>query len=228
MSIPVLSVRDKEGNLIAIPAIKGDKGDKGDSYTLTEADKEEIADMAKPPIDQAYNPESENPQSGIAVAEALAGFSGGSSGTWEKIVDITTTEEVNGIIATVEEFPKIAKCKEFMIRVIFQKHNGTTALQLGSSRLYLNEVLSYQINNTNVSYAAISELKAHIQFIDTLVHTIATEGLTGQAALTGGVKMLVGPRFVTEEVNEIKYLLSITTNMLPIGTQFVVYGKVEG
>ena len=40
MSTPVLSVRDKEGNIIPIPAIKGDKGD---SYTLTEADKEEIA-----------------------------------------------------------------------------------------------------------------------------------------------------------------------------------------
>ena len=49
MSIPVFSVRDKDGNIIPIPAIKGDKGDP---YVLTEADKEEIvseieSDMAE-------------------------------------------------------------------------------------------------------------------------------------------------------------------------------------
>lgn len=45
MGIPVLSVRDNEGNIIPMPAIKGDKGDKGDSYNLTDVDKQEIADM---------------------------------------------------------------------------------------------------------------------------------------------------------------------------------------
>lgn len=82
MSISILRVKDAEGNIIEIPAIKGDKGD---AYILTEADKEEISNMAKPDVDQTYNPESENAQSGKAVAEAV-------TEKWEKIVDTTLTD----------------------------------------------------------------------------------------------------------------------------------------
>jgi hypothetical protein len=39
MNIPVLTVRDENGNVIEIPALKGD------SYRLTSADKQEIADI---------------------------------------------------------------------------------------------------------------------------------------------------------------------------------------
>jgi DNA-binding NarL/FixJ family response regulator len=39
MNIPILTVRDENGNIIEIPAIKGD------SYVLTEADKQEIAEI---------------------------------------------------------------------------------------------------------------------------------------------------------------------------------------
>ena len=51
MNIPILTVRDADGNIIKIPAIKGDKGDrgiqgeKGDSYILTDADKQQIANV---------------------------------------------------------------------------------------------------------------------------------------------------------------------------------------
>lgn len=48
------------------------KGDNGNDYILTEADKEEISNMAKPPIDQTYTPESTNAQSGKAVSEAVS------------------------------------------------------------------------------------------------------------------------------------------------------------
>ena len=44
----------------------------GSGYKLTEADKAEIAEMAKPVIDQTYNPKSKNAQSGKAVSEAIA------------------------------------------------------------------------------------------------------------------------------------------------------------
>lgn len=50
---------------------KGDKGEAGSDYILTEADKSEIAEMAKPDTDKKYNPVSENAQSGKAVAEAV-------------------------------------------------------------------------------------------------------------------------------------------------------------
>lgn len=40
----VLKIRDEKGNIVEIPALKGDKGD---SYILTQADKSEIADIVK-------------------------------------------------------------------------------------------------------------------------------------------------------------------------------------
>lgn len=51
--------------------IQGIQGESGKNYVLTDKDKTEIADMVDIEVDQTYNPESENAQSGIAVAEAL-------------------------------------------------------------------------------------------------------------------------------------------------------------
>lgn len=42
----ILKIRDENGNVVEVPALKGnkgDKGDKGDGYILTDADKSEIA-----------------------------------------------------------------------------------------------------------------------------------------------------------------------------------------
>jgi hypothetical protein len=44
-NIPVFTARDKDGNIIEIPALKGD------SYVLTNADKQEIAEMAGANVD---------------------------------------------------------------------------------------------------------------------------------------------------------------------------------
>lgn len=44
----ILKIKNKDGEWVDIPAIKGEKGDKGepgDPYTLTPADKQEIADL---------------------------------------------------------------------------------------------------------------------------------------------------------------------------------------
>lgn len=48
--IPVLRVRDNEGNVIEIPAIKGEPGK---DYVLTETDKAEIAQQAAGLVDTA-------------------------------------------------------------------------------------------------------------------------------------------------------------------------------
>lgn len=111
MSIPVLTVRDNEGNIIEIPAIKGDKGD---SYILTETDKQEIANIAKPEIDQTYNPESKNPQSGKAVAEALEPF----NRQYELIETIELTEEgVTTITRNTEPNGKAYSFKDIFIKI---------------------------------------------------------------------------------------------------------------
>ena len=50
--MPILKIKDKDGNWIPVKAIKGEKG--ADAVT-----------------DQVYNPTSENAQSGIAIASVL-------------------------------------------------------------------------------------------------------------------------------------------------------------
>ena len=44
----ILKIRDENGNVVEVPALKGnkgDKGDKGDDYILTDMDKSEIAGL---------------------------------------------------------------------------------------------------------------------------------------------------------------------------------------
>lgn len=40
----ILKIRDSNGNVQEILAIKGEKGEKGQDYVLTDADKQEIAE----------------------------------------------------------------------------------------------------------------------------------------------------------------------------------------
>lgn len=67
----ILKIKDQEGNIIDIPAIRGDDGytpQKGVDYFTDE----DIAGLNIPSVDQTYTPNSENAQSGKAVAEAVA------------------------------------------------------------------------------------------------------------------------------------------------------------
>lgn len=62
---------------IRLGTFKGDKGDKGDPFVYTDFTEEQLAGLKGEKgdsviIDQRYDPESENPQSGKAVAEAVA------------------------------------------------------------------------------------------------------------------------------------------------------------
>lgn len=46
MGKPIMKVwDDTQQKYVSVPAVKGDKGDKGDTYTLTAADKQEIAEL---------------------------------------------------------------------------------------------------------------------------------------------------------------------------------------
>ena len=62
---------------IRLGTFKGDKGDKGDPFVYTDFTEEQLAGLKGEKgdsviIDQRYDPESKNPQSGKAVAEAIA------------------------------------------------------------------------------------------------------------------------------------------------------------
>ena len=194
----------------------GKNGVDGKDYALTEADKQEIADMAKPEIDQTFDPTSEKPQSGIAVAEAVGG--------WKKIVNITTTEEISGLIPTVEEFPQMAKSKEFFLRVQIPKVATTTSLgtfvfSLSAEANWKATIYRCQVTaETN----AIKEIRAHGYIIDDILHGIGCSAGTGSVVTTAN--MLCSPSY-SKDVNGATCTL-LSGNLFPIGTQFTLYGKV--
>ena len=174
-------------------------------------------------VDQTYNPESANPQSGTAVAEAIDGL----GNSWQKVVDITTTEEANGIMATVEEFPDLANCKEFIVRVIFPKSPTGANLTLGASRIDFNtkEQVMFRFSSTTVNASGVSEQRCHCVIADELIHSTGLYQTTQTQTVAGDTYMLVGDRFLSNDINNINYYLNDTANFLPIGTKLEIYGK---
>lgn len=76
---------------------KGEKGEKGEKGDTGEAGKDAITD-------QTYNPESENAQSGKAVAEAVSGKADVEQ--WELIETVTLAEEVSQAMLVYEKLKK--------------------------------------------------------------------------------------------------------------------------
>jgi hypothetical protein len=64
----ILRVRDENGNIIDIPALKGEKGD---SYVLTEADKSSIKDLVVSEIDVPTKTSQLENNSGFITAEDI-------------------------------------------------------------------------------------------------------------------------------------------------------------
>lgn len=162
------------------------------------------------------------------LGEGNIEIQGGNSGIWQKIVDITTAEEVNGIVATVEEFPKLANCKEFVVRVIYQKSATNEKVSLGNSYLKFNnnQIPMFRFSDTTVNTTP-TEQRCYCFIVDTLVHSTGTDVLSGISAVTAAIKTLIGDRFV-RNITDICYSLSNATALIPIGTQLIIYGKVEG
>ena len=84
-----------EQGIQGVQGLKGDKGDNG--YTPQKGvdyfTEEDIAELNIPSVDQTYSPDSENAQSGKAVAEAVA-KSGGGTTDYEQLENLP---EINGV-----------------------------------------------------------------------------------------------------------------------------------
>ena len=106
--------RDSKGQVHEVLAFKGDKGD---TYNLTEQDKKDVANMVE--VDQTYNPESENAQSGIAVAQAF------DKRELKLIKNITLEEDVTDINVT---FDKGLKEIAVFMTVSFDVASNTKAI----------------------------------------------------------------------------------------------------
>ena len=158
------------------------------------------------------------------LPEAIATL-GAGRGEFTVIADITTTEEVNGIIATSDEYEDISKCKEFICRVILPKTE--TVLTLGSARFFINNVIAFRLNSVSTSTSGLNEMRCHSIIADTLLHTIGVDTARGHGNVVGNANILVGNNAVTELPQEISFSLNDNTKLLPIGTQYVIYGRVE-
>lgn len=194
----ILRVRDNNGNITDIPAIKGDKGEPG----------------------------PQGPQ-GI---QGLQGEKGDSS-VWKKITDITTTEEVNGIVVTAEEFPDIAKCREFIARAVFPKSPTGSNISLGSCRVDFDNksTIGYYFSNVTINASTDVEARCHITIADRLVFTIGTQSAQGPSAVITNANTMIGNRFLSGDIEDIMFYVNSndTSLVFPIGTQFVIYGKVK-
>ena len=173
-------------------------------------------------VDQTYNPESENAQSGKAVAEALQG----ANSQWKKLADVTITEEVNTITCTHEDMPQ---CKEFIVRAIFPASTTGETVSLGAAYCYLNNnnIVAFRFPATDINKSVITEQRCHILIADDLIYSIGNDAARGQAAVVANTNTIVGNRVITDNVTQIIYKLNDSTKSYQIGTQFQVYGKVE-
>ena len=78
--------------------------------------------LANLPIDQTYKPESENAQSGKAVAQAVANLGGGK--TWRLIRDDTLTEQINQYKVKNDTDGNALALKKVMIEVYADTTQG--------------------------------------------------------------------------------------------------------
>lgn len=115
----------------------GPKGEKGDDYVLTPADIETISNLARPTIDQTYSPDSENAQSGKAVAEAVSGKADREE--WELINELTLTE---GAVVSFTDL----NLKKFKVLVELPAVTSATTLWLK-----LNNILAVQTQASSAS-----------------------------------------------------------------------------
>lgn len=81
-------------------------------------------------VDQEYNPESPNAQSGIAVAQAIEGSVGGET-PFELIAELTTSEEVSKISIDKDINGDAFELKEVYMWVEFPEHTTTFSPYLG-------------------------------------------------------------------------------------------------
>lgn len=99
---------------VNIKGAKGDKGDTGDDYTLTEADKQEIAEMAS----------------------ELVPSGGGGSGEFPLLAEIILTEEVSTITIDKDTSGNPLEVSEMYVSFMF--NGGTPNEKASNVVVYLN------------------------------------------------------------------------------------------
>ena len=148
-----------------------------------------------------------------------------TGGTWKRLISVTTEEEVNEINVSHEDF---SKCKEFIVRVRYLKTESKQTL--GSAYCYLNNSSypAFRFSATTTDTATVVEQRCHAIIADGLIYGEGTTNAGGASVVSTAMSMLIGDRFISPDVTNVIYKLNEKTSLIPIGTMFYVYGKVEG
>ena len=156
------------------------------------------------------------------VDDALANV----GGTWEQIVNITTTEEIGNFKFTIEEFPQIAKCKDFLMQMEIPKTSESIALGnfYYEAKTTKNTGILYYNSSVTTATTYINGITVRTTFMGDTFHSIGGKG--GTASLTAAANTSIG----MVSLGDIKYLTVhlATDKVFPIGTKCRIYGKVEG
>lgn len=201
-----------------IGPIKGAKGDRGEQGAIG-ATGPKGADGYTPVKGVDYWTKADK-------AEILSEIPKG--GTWTKLADITTTEEVGSVIATSEEFPDLPKCKEIIARVMFPKSPTGANLALGASEWYFNgNSPAFYSLTTTLNPSAITEVRVHITLAGRVIQAVGTQKASDVPAVVAPANILVGTRNTPSVITSLDYRLTNSANVLPIGTIVTIYGKVE-
>ena len=130
----VLNLRDENGKLIPIPAIKGEKGD---SYILTDADKQEIANI-------------------VAASINTASLVGQANYVTEEQVQTMIANAIANAVSNVQVEDKEAVIINFKIEDIqFQAEEGMTWREWVNSE-YNNGVCAYNAADDTICYVEYS------------------------------------------------------------------------
>ena len=158
------------------------------------------------------------------VDDALANV----GGTWEQIVNITTTEEIGNFKFTIEEFPQIAKCKDFLMQMEIPKTSESIALgsfyyKAITTNTKADTIYLFFKSGFSTSSSAVIAVTVRSTLIGDTIHSIG--GCGGTSALRTTADSTIG----FTQAGDIKYLtVHLTTDkVFPIGTKCRIYGKVE-
>ena len=224
-----------------IPGPAGAPGPAGDDYILTEADKKEIANMAKPEIDQTYNPESENAQSGVAVAEAISFNLLYSTEITQEAFDEAGEEGIT-LITLGDSNIDLTPYNEILVHITVP---DSSAINTEANMLYIYVTgdSSYSASDRNVwlrpqslgiaencqlnttyNKFAISGFWHNDSF---LYGIIARNGYRGSLGYASGVDgwTEVADNFFKSEKHYFHIFGDEKTFKFPVGTKVIVYGR---
>ena len=170
-------------------------------------------------VDQSYNPKSENPQSGAAVAEALTTV---GEKPWTPLYDLTLTEAVSELRQPFEkEYAEIYL--EAIIK--FETDFGDTAKTLRYSLSCRNGVSTHTDNLSSISNGTTSYMRAHGHKTPTgyLVYDVVCDKWTYTSPSmrsTAG-----GNNLATSLFNQFRIISETTGIRFGVGSNFKVWGR---